>query len=395
MLGSNQPSMPGAPGGGPLGVRGLAPAIETDVIFPATVLGFAMSRVLVEQPFSFDTEPGNDDAKAKVERVVAAVNDVLVRHGIKRPGRYIEAGVSLPHGGETGNLITGRPGGFAERALERNRDFVNERARDMGLWDYHEAADPDREKYLGQYYSYGAYTGMIDDPVGSHTLVQPTLRRVIDDPGRWQPSKLWGLVGTDNRGGEFGDNLSTDPYKGFGPLRRHEGIVQYVHGMSWAMREAVRWGPWCTPFEMAVGPKTTKRASCFACTTYMYAAGFPPSSTHIGSCISWGPLPDGTLGRSEDHEFSDGGEGEVERSIARAFNATWHGQMYHYLRQGAALLAHATLSPAYREAAAALASRFERVDAAQMLTGGNLFLDAITFHKPDTARLLDTLCGGA
>jgi hypothetical protein len=81
-----------------------------------------------------------------------------------------------------------------------------------------------------------------------------------------------------------------------GPLRQQHGVVQYIHGMSWAMREAIRWGPWCTAYEIAVGSKTRKLASCFACTTYMWASGFPAFSTHLGRGESWGVLSDGTLG---------------------------------------------------------------------------------------------------
>jgi hypothetical protein len=368
---------------------------ESDVVFTAVVLGFALTRAVQEQPFSFDVEPG---AAAKdlesLHRAVKGVTGLLERSGIDKAERYIGVGLALEHEGMDHNLITGRAGGEYLTPEQRNRPMLDEQAMNMGRWEY-DSSQPGAEQFGGQYHGVGAYTGMIDDPIGSHTLIQPTLRRVIDDPSRWNPhpDALWGLIGTNNRGGEFGGNLDADPNQGMGPLRRHQGIVQYIHGMSWAMREAVRWGPWCTAYEMAVGTRTRKRASCFACTTYMWASGFPASSTHLGRGESWGVLPDGTLGTGEDHTFSDEGEGKLEQALARSMNVRWHTQIYHFLRQGSRLLErhHLAMSPAHRTAAELLAQRFERLRADGFINGGNLFLDAMTFHKNDTARLLATL----
>jgi hypothetical protein len=123
------------------------------------------------------------------------------------------------------------------------------------------------------------------------------------------------------------------------------------------------------------------------------AAGFPASSTHIGRGESWGTLPGGTLGGGEDHAFSGGGEGGSEQQIARSMNIRWHTQIYHYLRQGSRLLERHRLAmtPAHRAAAVLLASYVDQNGAGALVTGGNLFLDAITFHKNDTLRLIHTL----
>jgi len=144
---------------------------------------------------------------------------------------------------------------------------------------------------------------------------------------------------------------------------------------------------------MAVGSKTRKLASCFACTTYMWASGFPASSTHLGRGESWGVLPDGTLGAGEDHTFSDESEGASEQAIARSMNIRWHTQIYHFLRQGSRLFEgyRLAMSPGHRTAADLLAQRVERPGADGLVNGGNLFLDALTFHKNDTDRLLATL----
>jgi len=294
------------------------------------------------------------------------------------------------HNRENDNVITGCPGGDYLTPEQRNRPLSEASAIAMAEWEY-ASAEPTGEDFHGQYHGRGAYTGLIDDPIGKHTLIVPTQRRIITDPKRWSPvpNGIWGLIGTDNRGGKTGPNLSADPTIGMGPFAAETGIVQYTHGMCSAMREAVRWGPWSTPYEIAVGQHTTKRASCFACTTYNWASGFPPSSTHLGRCESWAPLPDGGPGKTEDYAFSDGAEGDLDRAIGRQMNIRWNIQMYHFLRQGANLLqGHLdVIDPAHRAAADLLARRYDRWDPELALTGGNLFLDAITYHEGDTKRI--------
>lgn len=381
---------------GPLNRLGGDAETEADVIFTAVVLGFSLTRVIQQQPFSFDMDLVGATAADfdALGRAFAGINALLRRSGINDAERYITAGASPENRGMANNLITARAGGEHLTPEQRNRPMVDPGARGMGAWE-NASAQPGGTQYRGQYHGIGAYTGMIDDPIGSHTLIQPTIRRVITDPARWSPNNdvLWGLIGTNNNGGEFGGNLSDDPNQGMGPLRRHRGIVQYVHGMSWAMREAVRWGPWCTAYEMAVGARTVKLASCFPCSTYMWASGFPASSTHLGRGESWGTLPDGTLGAGEDHTFSGAGEGAAEQEIARSMNVRWHTQIYHFLRQGSRLLERHRLAmtPRHRDAAVLLARYVENQGAAALTTGGNLFLDAITFHKNDTARINATM----
>jgi hypothetical protein len=384
---------------GPLDRLGGDAEKEADVIFTAVVLGFGLTRAIQEQPFSFDMQPVDDPGAAekdlsKLRAAVAGMTRLLQRSGVDKAERYISSDLTPGYKGMDSNLITGRAGGEHLTPEQRRRPLLDEQAANMGRWE-HNSSQPGAEQFGGQYHGVGAYTGMIDDPVGSHTLIQPTLRRVINDPSRWnpRPDALWGLIGTNNAGGETGVNLNEDPNIGMGPLRQHQGVVQYIHGMSWAMREAIRWGPWCTAYEMAVGSKTRKLASCFACTTYMWASGFPASSTHLGRGESWGVLPDGTLGAGEDHTFSDESEGASEQAIARSMNIRWHTQIYHFLRQGSRLLEghRLAMSPGHRTAADLLAQRVERPGADGLVNGGNLFLDALTFHKNDTDRLLATL----
>jgi len=387
---------------GPLGGHDAARE-ESDVIYTAVLLGFVLTRAVLRQPFSFDAAHDADAAdlarlKDVIDRVVAlvAASDTP---GARDCADIVSHGSSPEHKGVGDALVTGRRGGESLTPYARNQRMADQAALGIARFDYN-SAEPGGEDYVGLYHGRGAYTGMIDDVVGHHTLMQPTIRRVVDDEARWMPERsgVWGLIGGRNRtlqppfeASEY-QNLSADPRVGMGPLRRTRGIVQYVHGMSWAMREAIRWGPWTTAYELAVGKDTKKRASCFACTTYMYAAGFPASSSHLGRCESWGTLPDGSLGAGENHEFSEGAEGQLERSIARSINDRWHLEMFHMTRTGVDLLRNSkTMAQPHRAAADRLAARMSRMDVATAALGGKLFLDAITWHESDLDRVSRTL----
>lgn len=423
---------------------------ESDVIVTAVILGFCVARAVQGEPFSFDVEAAATQkpeeygpSLKKHQDIVKEIKRILEVNGIE--GREVlSAGASESFGGGMW-LITGRSGGAHMQPRDgpsgRSRGMQDRAAQAMAEWERLSSLPasqqtevthqlPQRDPLLGaqvgtvavtnkpyerspqQYHGRGAYTGMIDDPVGSHTMIQPTLRRQILDPHRWYPKHAsrqvdiagdnyatWGLIlPKDKQGKPVLDNgvpinLSLDPTKGMGNLRHHDGIVQYTHGMSWAMREAVRWGPWCNAYELAAGEGTKKLASCFPCTTYMYAAGFPPSSCHIGRGESWAPLPDGKLkgpGEREDHKFSDGEEGEIERQIARSFNIRWHAEIYHYMRKGCQLLKETeslNLNREHKTAAEQLWRKVATVERTKLTKGGNLFLDAITWHKSESDRL--------
>lgn len=390
--------------GGPLN-RATGDALsETDVIFTATSLGFAFTRALLRQPFTFDV--ANDAPVEDLRRTEALAKALVLiletapAIGAGGAAPFIGAGRSPAHNQHDGYVVTGCPGGEHLVPADRNVRLSDEAAKVMAEWE-RLSAEPGGSQYQGQYHGRGAYTGIVDDPHTHHTLVVPSVRYLINDRSRWNPSPdgIWGLIGTNNNGGQAtsggkpSDNLSSDPSVGMGPLPAAKGIVQYTHGMLSAMREAIRFGPWITPHEIAVGAHTTKRASCFACTLYMWSAGFPASSSHIGSCESWGVLPDGLLGNYPGYDFSEGAEGDLDRAIARHLNIRWHAQMYHFLRVGSALLSSnpKLIHSGYQEAVKLLARFTENWDPTKALVGGNLFLDAITYHRKDFDRLATTL----
>jgi hypothetical protein len=76
-------------------------------------------------------------------------------------------------------------------------------------------------------------------------------------------------------------------------------IVGYVHGMiqaiyqleSWKINDSCEYAASgdALPVEIAVGQNTTKLASCFGCTIFMEANGYPASASHLGYSQSWSP----------------------------------------------------------------------------------------------------------
>ena len=78
--------------------------------------------------------------------------------------------------------------------------------------------------------------------------------------------------------------------------------VGHIHGMCSAIVQSSEQGPWCTPYEMATGTQTTKMASCFPCSTYMYSTGYTPTSTHLGRGESWVPPQSGSRLETETRQ---------------------------------------------------------------------------------------------
>ncbi len=392
---------------------------EADVIVTATVLGFSATRIHLEQPFSFDIETKDPETTLLFERmdnpqfdhdltmlegkpadqekwkkakqeyiehleemqsflvVVEAMTQVLNKNHLHSP---LIKDAQSPQW-DIGERITGRAGGAMVTGPARVKPPADPGGITRGKQEMYQP---------GGYYGRGAYTGMIDDPVYHNTLVQPTKRIVVPHENRWHKEggfgqREHGLI-SPPKNPEM--NLSPDPSKGMGPLSsdeesrlRHKGVVGYVHGMSWAIRESIKCGPWCTPYEMAVGKDTTKMASCFPCTTYMYAANYPPSSIHLGRGESWHPLPD--TGEAPDYI-----------KIAKALNTRWHLDCYHYLKYGVSLLQTSvnTMDVGHKAAFNRLQKHPRLQNTPQNLAiGGNLFLDALTVHEADWKRIWRTL----
>jgi hypothetical protein len=142
-------------------------------------------------------------------------------------------------------------------------------------------------------------------------------------------------------------------------------VKGYCHGMVLAIAK-------CKddqyPYEVAVGKKTDKLASCFGCATFMAATNYPPSYMHLGQAQSWVPLP-----------YRD--------DSARALNARWAEFVADGLSEGLRALRakQASLTDAAASRVTSLLGEFG--GRSNALAKANLFLDALSFHRKDLVRL--------
>src|SRR5262249_35658177 len=261
---------------------------------------------------------------------------------------------------------------------------------------------------------------MIDDPVNGEVVIQRTKRVIDKDVNRWKPGEsagntAWGLIvvpGKDNNN----PHLAGLDLGGLGPLP--EGTtyksgerIGYIHGMTSAINKGINARPWCTPYELATVKETTKMASCFACTTYMYATGFPPSSTHLGRGESWIPPKPGLVsGESIETTMP----AFFKDNISKPLIERWHWDIYHYLCLGSKDLTNAIklsveetkmlkaaglnqeaidyVNSTHKDSVTELVTALNGVDKAKINElGGNLFLDALTAHDSDWKRIMRTL----
>jgi len=88
-------------------------------------------------------------------------------------------------------------------------------------------------------------------------------------------------------------------------------------------------------------------------------------------------------------------QGDLERAIARSMNTRWHLEMYHYMRKGVEILLNLkSTPPEHRASAHRLSAKLTNSDPAHTATGGNLFLDAVTWHRSDLDRVWNTIGEG-
>ncbi len=362
----------------------LAYKTEADVIVTATVLGFIGTRWWLGQPCSFEIEHptlGEDEEKFLKDtegflNVMSAMSTVL---GKIDPSMEKFLKDSQSPEGKPGELITGHAGGQSLPSQQRHRAMNSALAR---LIAQNAKDAPSRNLYQGR----GAYTGMIDDPVNHQWLVQATKRVINGDHTRWHPSGRndWGLI--QGNTGPAPDGMGQLPQS-----KRQDEIIGYIHGMSSAIVACVRHGPWCTPFEMATGTKTTKMASCFPCCTYMYAAGYPPSSMHLGRGESWVP-PAAVFRTGETTPMPD--TYKIAPIIINSLADRWHREVYGYLYLGTDYLKKTPnyVADSHKQFITHLSIKLGKEIKPNMgKLGGNLFLDALTVHDSDWKRIARTL----
>jgi hypothetical protein len=160
-------------------------------------------------------------------------------------------------------------------------------------------------------------------------------------------------------------------------------IVGYTHGMIQAIYKAYSLGVRhnCTPYEIAVGSKTKKMASCIPCTLFMYAVGYPPNSIHLGRGESWTPL--------YTPYNPDGSENAGERQIIRDLNNVWYEKCRDWLTLGLEILNDSFITDSHRESRVGVRNYLnEHTDPT---VGGVLILDALTIHDTELRRMNRTL----
>ncbi len=389
--------------------------VDADVIMTATVLGFTAGRLALGQPVEFTVDP--TDGNAKLDTLKHAVKLINLALGEKYSFGG-EAIAKFAPDWHKGALITGSPGGaktpFGLRHAER-LDWVSKKLHKLAS-----AEDDDAIGYQGP----GAYTGFVDDPIGHNPSIQSTMRYNVpsDSHGsRWCPprfdydkdkgertehNRAWGLLLGEP---EVEGGMVQQPYT----IDKDGNVVGYTHGMIQAVYDATQRGPWCTPFEIAVGKQTTKMASCFTCSIFMYAAGFPPSAIHLGQGASWVPFyelsPGSGSGSNGDNGTKDanalsGKYVPILDTVIGALNNRWRIECRQHLELGLKIMQQdnmiALANLLDREGYdAGSMHRIRTVRLAEFLAeraddiyaGANLILDAVTVHDGEIARITRTL----
>jgi hypothetical protein len=205
---------------------------------------------------------------------------------------------------------------------------------------------------------------------------------------------IWGMIGD----ADLQANLQSEGMKFFmsGDNRPGTDIVGYTHGLPRCVYECVRAGKG-HPYEMSIGTKTFKLASCMGCTFFMIANGFAPSASHVGKAESWAPLyhvqgnNPSTLLAPIDHDHD-----QINAFVLA--NNRWADSMTSWMKDGAEAIAHVAgddwLNPDHVASLSALSTRLKAVkdgDEAHRRDCCNLLLDAFTWHKSDADRVVATL----
>jgi len=329
--------------------------VDAAVIMTAVVVGFSAGRLAARQPVEFSAEAGDMPG---LNQVVGLVNNVV--------GDIGTVGARQTPDWAYGSVVTGSTGGARLRFGDRDIPLDDKTAQTL-----RELAASEKEPvgYRGK----GAYSGIMNDPVHHGSFLGTTYRQHVPaGPGtRWVPKGhqgAWGLMNPEGPG---------LPGK---PLGNAE-LVGYAHGMIFAGCRAVAEGPWCTPYEIAVGHQTTKLASCFGCTLFMYANGFPPSDIHLGYAQSWAPVY--PSGRTD-------GVHDVMDDVITMMTMRWSLECLQQLTLGAELLAAARVKEPYASRVAKI-PEFLEAHANDPMAGGNLVLDALTVHDKEAERVKQVL----
>lgn len=402
------------------------PVTDANVILTAAVVGHSFARLSDNKNCKYDLEikdpvpPAVEPDLTELadhEVAISKINLALANGGL-HPNQKAEVGITPKYDqngkaviiGGTGNL----PINDAFRYVPANVWSSDEAAflYQLALGTAKDAKGQPIHTKVG-YQGRGAYTGFIDGRKSGQTNLMSTYRFKVPDNGRrWIPSddswkgnevamgavfgpgddqrQSWGIIvnngvqktSRDKDGMYFADE---DKARGTATTLSPCDVVGYVHGMIQAVYdvELHKHLPGSTgggtPYEIAVGGPTTKLASCFACSIFMEATGYPASSTHLGRGESWCILHGAGTSATQDQS-------------REACNDKWAAYCQTILNHGMACLVSKTanlLKPGDHQ------KSFEFLEA--FLNGkntpqnkylyGNLILDALTVHNSDYKRI--------
>ncbi|MBP0009252.1 hypothetical protein [Roseofilum sp. Belize Diploria] len=406
---------------------------EADLIVTSTFVGFVARQFQSHKKVQIDWEapPKNEKEEWNSEKqeylqVIARLNTILGTQGYVSVGQSPD---STAHG-----IIVGLPSELSERERNEARNYMV--PRDPGTRSYSlpgigvslcELVATSSEEYFGEGIDQrGAYIGMLMSEDRSHMssqIVEPT-HRVYVNHNPWKPTaeyQGWGTMRASlgknqtDLARNSTNNSVKNPTDKFGKApspekwNSSEYRIGYLHGMTIAIGHATyrnneerRQRYW--PVEVIAGTKTTKVASCFACTTYMIAAGFPPTSMHLGRSESWVPPAFGYLETAEmSHRIVSQGTREQFRDYYRSldqekvidsqinFVNVWRDNIFSYIDTGFKILANAkineTMNLPLRRLEDILSPKLFNSSEEHKEKVSNMYLDALTVHKKDWERL--------
>lgn len=388
------------------------PETDSNIIMTAALIGHAYERLTAGKNCRIDFEvkdPYHPTAEiVDIENHHAAIkkiNSALLNGGLS-PGKVMQLGITPIYDVE-GNVttITGGTGDKDITDADRYNPGVWSNALSNELYKLAlgKAVDSSGKPInvkLG-YQGVGAYTGFVDGRKTGQSNLMSTYRFKVPDFGRrWIPtselsfSKWFGSSDNQHEAwGTLGDNaaeraLSTvkegsmyfqdkDKSRNTEVKLTDNDVVGYVHGMIQAVYDVefhklASGGKLAgVPYEIAVGAKTSKLASCFACALFMEANGYPASATHIGRSDSW------CIVHSTNHPDS-----KSENESRANCNDKWAGYCKKIINRGLQCLVTQNknlVKQDHQFSYAALKAYLKNKE--NIYDYGNLILDALTMHK--------------
>jgi len=295
--------------------------LDADVIFTAALLGLVIDYDERGKQFRVTMEPEIEEAvwEKRTKKDLDSMNahnaacgllnqvvDTFRKRSVDEPPAFVwgwcptfTPGGMIAGGPEAQKLYDEINADQAKPFLEVARQYLTKGSKPTGRTQ-------EGDTYIGP----GAYCGLVLDKDGA-VAAMDTLRTTIKPQGnpdgwfteqigdRWCPSESveqhrrdqqwsWGMIG-EVEDQEKVRQQGMKFYPKQDPL--DAAIVGYTHGLPRAVCECLRrQDKKLSPYEMSVGTKTFKLASCMGCTFFMIANNYEPSACHLGSASSWMPL---------------------------------------------------------------------------------------------------------